>query len=97
MKSIIIACLLGAMTLEDVSALRVNQLGPKENVAEQAAAAAEKAGNVDPEKENKAVIKAEAGAEAAESAKVASEAAALQKTIEARIQAESQIKLKKDE
>ena len=93
MKSIIIAGLLGAMTLDEVNALNIKQLAPKGGIAEQAAAIAEKAGNVDKEKENKQTIKAQAPAEQAESRAAEAQAAALTKTIEARIQAESQIKI----
>ena len=50
MKTIILAALLGSLTVTEVDALRVNQLGPKSNVSEQAALAAEKAGNVNEEK-----------------------------------------------
>jgi hypothetical protein len=53
MKSIIIAALLGSLTVADVSALKLTQQGPNENVQAQAAAAAEKSGVVDKEKENK--------------------------------------------
>ena len=67
MKTIILAALVGALTIGDVDALRVASRGPKENVAESSAAAAEKAGVIDEEKENKATIKAQGPAEAAES------------------------------
>jgi hypothetical protein len=63
MKSIILAALLGAMTVDDINALKLTQTGPASNVTEQAAAIAEKAGVVDKEKENKALIKSQAGAE----------------------------------
>jgi hypothetical protein len=59
MKSIILAALLGAMTVEDVTALRLAQSGPASNASEVAAAAAEKAGVVDKEKENKATMKSQ--------------------------------------
>jgi len=47
------------MTVEDVTALRLAQSGPASNASEVAAAAAEKAGVVDKEKENKATIKSQ--------------------------------------
>ena len=97
MKSIIIAALVGAMTVDDVNALRVTSVGPAATIAEQAAAIAEKAGNEDKEKENKKVIKAQAGAEQTESRNAEVAAEALNKQIEARIAAESKITLKKSE
>ena len=92
MKNIIIAALVGAMTLEDVNAARITQQ-TAQTPAEQAEAISEKAGNKNEEKENKAVIKAQAPAEAAESVKAANQAEALQKQIEARIAAEQKIKI----
>jgi hypothetical protein len=87
MKSIILAALLGAITFEDVNALRISANGP--SATQQAAAAAEKAGVVDPEKGNKQVIKNQQTAEQNESKKAEQQAAALTKAIEARIAAES--------
>jgi hypothetical protein len=97
MKTIILAALLGSMTFDDVNAMRLQQLGPKTSSAEAAAAVAEKAGVVDEEKVNKQQIQKEKPAEMAESMKAENDAAALQKQIEARIAAESQIKLAKGE
>ena len=97
MKTIIFAALMGSLTFDDVNALRLQQLGPKENVSETAAAIAEKAGVVDEEKENKTTIKNQKPAEMQESVKAENDAAALQKTIEARIAQESQIKVTKTE
>lgn len=97
MKTIILAALLGALTIGEIDALHVVQRGPKENVAEQAAKAAELAGNKDEEKENKETIKAQGPAEAKESLVAQDQAAALQKAIEARIQAESNQKFLKEE
>jgi hypothetical protein len=94
MKSIIIAALLGAMTFDDVNALKIDQkvVVQAPSVTEQAAAAAEKAGAKDPEKENKLVIKSQASAEQAESRAAEKQNEVLTKQIEARIAAESKIK-----
>lgn len=95
MKSIIIAALLGAMTFDDVNALKVDQKGPVPSLAEHTATAAVKTAAKDVEAENKAVIKAQAGAEQAESRAAEKQNEILTKQIEQRIAAESKIKINK--
>jgi hypothetical protein len=86
----------GALTIDEIVALRIDQKGPVATVADQAAAVAEKAGAKDAEKENKAVIKSQQSAEQAESRAAEKQAEILTKQIEQRIAAESQVKVNKD-
>lgn len=71
MKSFVIAALLGLLSINDVQSIQIKNTisGPPSNASEQAAAAAAKAGNVDPEAANNAVIKAQADAERIENQK----------------------------